>query len=283
MDITNIFSHLMITSFWGPFTAAIASGVILLLIGKVFSKGKQDKSVTLRHVQEVTIKHIIEIKEQANKITKPSTNNVSTRSSSHNNSDDPTSLLLIITVVGLSSVYAKHQMQVIATMSGAITFVLTFVLFTIFFSLKKNIVHDQIWNKYLYTTLFLTILGYLLMYLAVNPIYSELATDNQSINKHTNAFSGLYKIIFFVYQVIGFLTLAMAMLLQVLSLTFYAIAIHIAVNGYTPTPIFTFVSKLTHRFRNPKQVIIASSVLYIISFLFISGLLYQLVNPQSAS
>jgi hypothetical protein len=160
MDISNIFSDLMITSFWGPFTAATISGAILLVIGKVFSKGKQEKSVTLRHVQEVTIKHIIEIKEQANKITKPSTNTASTRSSSHNNNDDPTFPLLIITIIGLSSFYAEHQMQVIATMSGAITFVLTFVLFMILFSLKKNIVHDQIWHKYLYTTLLLTILGY---------------------------------------------------------------------------------------------------------------------------
>jgi len=269
MSLENIFSELWLSAFWGP----LAVGLILFLLGKVFSGKREEKIVTFKYVREVVLKLVIEVPE--NKRTSRSA--PQTRS---NGKEDPTPALLGIGLLFLSFFYAKHQIEVIAVVIGFSTFILSLVLFTIFFGISKNIVHDHSWSRYLYTTLFLAFLGYPLMYVALNPIYMPPEVSSMRNIVIDGGFVGMFKsfglkgVIFLMFQALGFLTLAMAMLLQTLSLAFYTSVIRLAVSSRR-RPIINFVAKATLRFRSPNKIITFSIVLYIFSFILISGVGYD--------
>ena len=272
MSIENIFSELWLAAFWGP----LAVGLILFLISKMFSGKKEEKIVTFKHVREVVVKHVVEVKESKN-ASRPASQS---SNGARNGGDDPAPILIGVGVLLLSFFYAKYQIEVIAVLLGFSTFLLSFVLFTVFFGISNNIVHDRSWARYLYTTLFLAFLGYPLMYIALNPIYAPPEVSSMSSIVIDGGIAGMFKkyglkgVGFLMFQVLGFLTMAMAMLLQALSLTFYTSAIQLAV-GSRQMPIISFVAQVTSRFRSPNKIIIFSVVLYLFSFILISGIGYE--------
>ncbi|WAG10425.1 hypothetical protein NRZ32_14905 [Aeromonas dhakensis] len=85
---------------------------------------------------------------------------------------------------------------------------------------------------------------------------------------------GLKGVSFLIFQTLGFLTMAMAMLLQALSLTFYTSVIQLAVS-YSQMPLISFLAQATSRFRRPNKIIFFSIVLYLFSFILISGVGYE--------
>lgn len=273
MDFEGVFSELWLAAFWGP----LAVGIILFILGKVFSGKNKEKIVTFRYVQEVVIKHVLEVKE-SKKASRPAPQS----RSNGNKGDDPTPALILVGLLFLSFFYAKYQIEFVAVISGFSTLILSFVLFTVFFGINKNIAHDQEWIRYLFTTSFLALLGYPLMFIAINPIHSPLEVSNMSNAIMGDSIAGMLKafgfkgIGFIIYQALGFMTLALAMLLQVLSLTFYTSVIQLAVSE-SPRPVVDFVAKVTSRFKNPNRTTIFSIVLYIISFILISGIGYEWV------
>ncbi len=273
MSIESIFSELWLAAFWGP----LAVGLILFLLAKVFSDKSEEKVVTFKHVREVVVKHVVEVKE-SKRTLRPAPKEQSNRSG--NGREDPTPALIGIGLLFLSFFYATHQIEVIAVVSGFSTFVLSFVLFTVFFGISKNISHDRSWTQYLYTTLFLTLLGYPLMYIALNPIYAPLEVSNMSSTAIDGGLAGMFNkfglkgVGFLMFQALGFLTLAMAMLSQALSLAFYTSVIQLAVSS-NQRPIINIVAQVTSRFRSPNKMIAFSIILYLFSFILISGVGYE--------
>lgn len=273
MNIGNVFSELWITAIWGP----LVVGLILFLLSKIFPGKNQEKCVTFKYVREVVVKHIIEVKEskRAERQRPQSRSN-----GSRNGTDDPTLLIIGIGLLFLSLFYAKHQAEVVAVVLGFSTFILSFILFTIFFGISKNIVHDRSWTRYLFATSFLALLGYPLMYVALNPIYAPLEVSSMSDTVINGGLAGmLHKfglkgVGFLMLQALGFVTLSMAMLLQTLSLTFYASAIQLAVSE-GPRPVFNFLAQVTSQFKSPNAAIVFSVILYTLSFILISGLGYE--------
>lgn len=272
MSIENIFSDLWLAAFWGP----LVVGLILFLLGKVFSGKNEEKIITFKHVREVVVKHVIEIKE-SKRASRPASQ---TSNGSRNGEDDPVPVLMGFGLLFLSFFYAKHQIEVIAVVLGFSTFILSFVLFTVFFGIRKNIAHDRSWTRYLYTTLFLALLGYPLMYIALNPIYAPPEVSSMSSIVMNSGLAGMFKrfglkgVGFLMFQTLGFLTMATAMLLQALSLAFYTSAIQLAV-GSSQMPIISFVAQVTSRFRSPNKMIAFSIILYLFSFILISGVGYE--------
>jgi hypothetical protein len=267
MNIEKVFSELWLAAFWGP----LAVGTILFLLGKVFSGNKQEKTVTFKYVREVVVKHVIEVKENkraSQPAPKPSNDEA------RNGSDDPTPIAIAVGLLFLSFFYAKYQAEVIAIAAGFSTFLLSFALFTIFFGVKKNIAHDRGWTRYLYSTLFLALLGYPLMYIALNPIYAPLEVSTMSSTIIDGGIADMFKKFglkgfgFIMFQALGFITLTTAMLLQTLSLTFYTSVIQLAVSE-TPRPVINFVAQATSSFKSPNRII-TFSVVFISSHLFSS-------------
>lgn len=272
MSNHNIFSELFISAFWGP----LIVGLILFLLNKIFSGKNNRKTITFKYIKKVVVKHIIEIKE--NKRCQHSATPVT--NISYHSRDDQTLILIVMGLIFLSFFYAKYQIEAITILLGFSTFILSFVLFTVFFSIRKNIEHDQYWSLYLYTTLFLAFLGYPLMYIALNPIYAPPEIQNMSNVVIDGGLADMLKIFgvrgfgFIVLQALGFLTIAIAMLLQTFSLTFYISAIQLAVSS-SRMPIINFLAQATIKFKNPNKMIIFSTILYLISFIFISGVGYE--------
>jgi hypothetical protein len=272
MSIENIFSKLLISAFWGP----LAAGLILFFLQKVSSR-KKKKAVTFRYVKEVVVKHVVEVKGAENKpfsVPRPINGN------GGKGDDDAVPVLLVLGLLFLSIFYAKHQIEVVTVVAGFSTFILSFVLFTIFFGINKNIVHDRSWLWYLYSTSFLAILGYPLMHIAINPIYAPIEVKDMSDAILNGKLAdmlrlfGLRGVMFLMLQSFGFITLSIAMLQQVLSLTFYSSVIQLAVSE-CPKPITNFVAKGTSKFKNPYKTIAFSLVLYVFSFILISGVGYH--------
>lgn len=281
MDIGKIFSELWIGAFWGP----LLVGVLIFLLGKFFSQKKNEKTVTFKTVQQLIITHVIEIKNQDSEskpIANESRGGIAPRREipiKHTASNDSHESLSIASLMGglfLSYFYGKYQIEVVVSVTGFITFVLSLVLFNVFFGISENIVHDRAWKRYLYSTLLLVLLGYPLMYIALNPIYAPLQVNEMS---EAIAVEGLAKLIkefgvtglcFLVFQALGFISLIMAMFFQLLSLVFYTSVIHLAVSD-VPNPIVSVVAKITSKFKNPNKTTIVSVVFYILSFLLISG------------
>jgi len=270
MTIESIFSELWLAAFWGP----LAVGLILFLLSKAFSGKKEEKVVTFKHVREVVVKHVVEVKENKRAARAAS----QTRgNSSRNGGEDPAPALIGFGLLFLSFFYAKYQIEVTAVLLGFSTFILSFVLFTVFFGISKSIAHDHSWTRYLYTTSFLALLGYPLMYIALNPIYAPTEVSSMSSTVIDGGLAGMFKkfglkgVGFLMFQALGFLTLAMAMLLQVLSLAFYTSVIQLAVSP-EPRPIISFVAQVTSKFRSPNKMIAFSIILYLFSFILISGI-----------
>lgn len=268
MSIESVFSELWLAAFWGP----LAVGLILFLINKMFS-GKKEEVVTFKHIREVVVKHVVAIKESS-QTTAQASNGART------GGDESAPILIGAGLILLSFFYAKHQFEVIAVLLGFSTFLFSFVLFTVFFGISNNIVHDRSWARYLYTTIFLAFLGYPLMYIALNPIYAPPEVSSMSSIVIDGGIAGMFKIFglkgvsFLIFQTLGFLTMAMAMLLQALSLTFYTSVIQLAVS-YSQMPLISFLAQATSRFRRPNKIIFFSIVLYLFSFILISGVGYE--------
>lgn len=272
MSINSIFSELWMAAFWGP----LAVGLILFLINKIFSGGTEEKIVTFKHIREVVVKHVVEIKESKNALRLDSQASNGTRTGG----DDPAPILIGAVLLSLSFFYAKYQIEVIAVLLGFSTLLLSFVLFTVFFGISNNIAHDRSWVRYLYTTIFLAFLGYPLMYIALNPIYAPPEVSSMSSIVIDGGVAGMFKMFglkgvgFLMFQALGFLTMAMAMFLQALSLIFYTSVIQLAV-GSSQMLIINFLAKATSRFRSPNKVIVLSIFLYLFSFILISGIGYE--------
>lgn len=272
MSIMNIFSELWLAAFWGP----LAVGLILFIINKIFSGDKKEKTVTFKYVREVVVKHVVEIKD--NKIY--SLPALQANRGTPTGRDDTTPILIGVGLLLLSFLYAKYQIEVITVLLGFSTFILSFVLFTVFFGISKNIVHDRNWARYIYTTIFLAFLGYPLMYIALNPIYAPPEVNSMSSIVINGGIAGMFKtfglkgVVFLMFQVLGFLTMTMAMLFQALSLFFYTSVIQLAI-GSNQITINYFVAQATSRFRNPNKIIISSIFLYLFSFILISGIGYE--------
>lgn len=273
MSIGIVFSELWLAAFWGP----LAVGLILFLLNKLFSGKSNEKIVTFKHVREVVVKHVVEVKQNKRASRSSSlTRNNTTR----NGGEDPTVGLIAMGLLLLSFFYAKHQTEVVAVVLGFSTFILSFALFTVFFGISKNIAHDRNWTRYLYTTLFLALLGYPLMYIALNPIYAPLEVSRMSSTIIDGGLASMFKqfgfkgVSFLMFQALGFLTLAMAILIQALSLAFYISVIQLAVSP-NQRPVINFVAQVTSRFRSPNKMIAFSIILYFFSFILISGVGYE--------
>jgi len=284
MKLENIFSDLWLAAFWGP----LVVGLILFFLNMLFSRNKNsNQEVTFKHVREVVVKHVVEI--NGINSSEPEHNPRPSRSASNNN-EDPTPVIFGGGLLLLSIFYAKYQTEVIAVEIGFTTFILTFVLFTVLFSLRNNISHDPNWKAYLYTTFLLGFMGYPLMYLALNPIYAPIEVRNMSsviadggLKNIVNLY-GLKGMGFILLQTLGFVTLAFAMLLQVLSLVFYTAAIQLAISD-VPRPIVSFIARATYRFKSPYLIMSFSLIFYLLSFFLISGVgfewWYSAVNNET--
>ncbi|WP_332403547.1 hypothetical protein [Vibrio metschnikovii] len=281
MSIEKLFSELWIAAFWGP----LLVGVLMFLLGKTFSQKKNEKTVTFKNVQQLIITHVIEIKDQDNEATSFSNKNKGelapqrANSIKHRSQNEDSEFLLYALLIGvafLSFFYGKYQTEVIVVVSGFTTFILSLVLFNVFFGISRNIEHDREWKRYLYSTLFFALLGYPLMYLALNPIYAPLQVNEMSEAIAVDGFVtlirefGIIGFSFLVFQALGFIFLIMAMIFQLLSLVFYTSVIHLAVSD-VPNPLVSLVVKVTSKFKRPNKTVIISILLYILSFLLISG------------
>lgn len=281
MNFEQIFSDLWVSSFWGP----LVVGVLLFLGGKLFSDKTSQKTVTLKYVQEVIVKRVIEINHiQHNRGIQPS------RTNTRNQGDDFFGFFCLA-IFFLSSLYVKHQTTVIAVTLGLFTFVLSFTLFTMFFRTSKSVVHDASWQRFLVATLILAILGYPLMYVALHPVFTPSEIIGYDNTLEETGFQGILRyyglkgLTFYLFQTLGFFTLAIAMFLQVTSLTFYTVAIQLAVSTH-PRPVLFFIARLTSGFSSPSKIFISSAVCYTLSFILISGLGYAWLynsSPNSIS
>lgn len=263
-----------IGAFWGPLAASIIVFILNYLLFRQNDNKKSEKILTFRIVREEYKKHIIEIRHQK-QLPQPIQSQAPARSS---NDDVP--VVIGAGVLLLSFFYIKYQTEIILAILSVSTFLLTYLIFSVVFAYRNSIIHGNDWKIYFTVTFGLIACAFPLMYLALHPLYSPERIDSMSLLVNNGGVTALFKSYgiagfgFLMFQALGFLSLALAQLLQFLSLTFYMSITQIVVSDQK-RPLLELVARATKRFSQPYLIIGTSIVLYVVSTILISGIAYE--------
>ncbi|EGR1752209.1 TPA: hypothetical protein ACX3GK_004464 [Vibrio parahaemolyticus] len=265
--------------FWSPLLVAILAGLILAIVLKSNnSKEKNSKGLTLSEV-----KVLVQSELDKRPRSKPQPAMARTTRASQT-TDDSFVWVVVMGLVFLSVGYAKFQNQVLDYSVIAATSIFGFWAATVIFSLLKGTISGKGWTTYIIVVCILSLLALPILYLSLEPIYSPDGITNLQQVAAESGVVGLIKsygaegIIFLTFQVMGFFVLYGSWLFILLSLVYMASST-LVVAGFNGRVVWLWLSLKTTKFAQPIKGTIIVSILYLLSFVLISGLAYEWWRP----
>lgn len=269
--------------FWSPLSVTVLGGVLLAIMLRGGSAEKErpktGKGLTLTEVKELIQS---ELDRRPNQLSAPANRPASTRQSG----DDGFVWIFSIGLIFLSVGYARFQDQVLDYSVIAATSLFGFWLATVVFSLLKGTISGRGWAIYTIAVCVLSLSALPILYLSLNPIHSPDGITNLKQVATESGFIGLLKtygaegISFLLFQVMGFIVLYGSWLFILLSLVYMASST-LVVSGAQGRSLWFWLSLRTSKFGKPIKGTIVVSILYIASFVLISGLAYEWWRPAS--
>lgn len=266
--------------FWSPLSVAILAGLILAIVLKSDSSkeknSKGSKGLTLSEVK-------ILVQSELDKRSKPQPATIRTTRVSQS-TDNSFIWVVVMGLVFLSVGYAKYQNQVLDYSVIAATSIFGFWATTVIFSLLKGTISGKGWATYIVVVFILSLLALPILYLSLEPMYSPDGIINLQQVATESGLVGLIKsygaegIIFLTFQVMGFFVLYGSWLFILLSLVYMASST-LVVAGFNGRVIWLWLALKTTKFAKPIKGTIIVSILYLLSFVLISGLAYEWWRP----
>lgn len=270
--------------FWSPLSVAILGGLVLAIILRSGSKSEKSdsdrKGLSLTEVRDL-------IKSELGSRPRPprpasSRNDKSTQ----NNNDEGVIWLLVIGLLFLAVGYARYQNHVLDYSVIAATSLFGFWVATVIFSLLKGTISGSGWTIYTVVVALLSLLALPILYLSLNPIHSpdgisnlqQVATDEGLMGLIRNY--GAEGLIFLTFQVMGFIVLYGSWLYILFTLIYMASS-SLVVTGVKGRPFWFWLTIRTSKFAKPIKSTIIVVILYVLSFILISGLVYEWWRPAS--
>ncbi len=269
--------------FWSPLSVTVLGGIMLATILKSGStkkeRPKKSKGLTLTEVKEL-------IQSELDKRPKQQPSPVNRPASTTQSGDDSFIWVFVIGLIFLSVGYARFQDQVLDYSVIAATSLFGFWLATVVFSLFKGTISGSGWATYTIAVCVLSLSALPILYLSLNPIHSPDGITNLQQVATESGLIGLLKnygaegISFLLFQVMGFIVLYGSWLFILLSLVYMASST-LVVSGAQGRPLWFWLSLRTAKFGKPIKGTIVVSILYLASFVLISGLAYEWWRPAS--
>jgi len=270
--------------FWSPLAVTVIGGIFLAIILKDKSKTQENNhKLTGSTIGEVTRL----IAEELDKRPKHSSNTVSRRSNSNRRGDDNAIVFFVGALFFLAIGYAKHQNQVLDYSVIAATSLFGFWMATLVFSLIQGTISGTGWTIYAFTVSILSLLALPILYLSLSPLYAPDGIINLQQVAIDRGLIGLIKeyraegMIFLVFQVMGFAVLYGSWIFILLTLV-HMTSSTLVVTGVTGRTFWLWLSIRTSKFANPVKATLIVTILYVISFVFISGLAYEWWRPANS-
>ncbi len=274
--------------FWSPLVITILGGVILALILNSSDKpkkakkekknkySKNDKGLSIKEVQRLIKKEIdkrLILQSQQYQPLPP-------RNSVSSTNDEQIIWIIGFFLLALTIGYAKYQSQVLDYSVIGATSLLGFWMGTIIFSIIKGTISGKGWIIYTTTICILSLLALPLLYMSYNPIYSPEGISNLQQIANDTGFLGLFTnygangLLFLILQVVGFTLLYGSWLYILLTLIFMTTST-LVVTNVRAKALWLWLSIRTSKFGKPIKGTIVVVVMYVLSFLFISGFVYE--------
>ena len=271
--------------FWSPLSVAILGGLVLAIILRIGSKSEKSdsnkKGLSLTEVRDL-IQSELESRPRPPRPTS-SRNNKSTQ---NNNDDEGVIWLLVVGLLFLAVGYARYQNYVLDYSVIAATSLFGFWVATVIFSLLKGTISGSGWAIYTVVVALLSLLALPILYLSLNPIYSPDGISNLQQVTTDEGLMGLIRnygaegLTFLAFQVMGFIVLYGSWLYILLTLIYMASS-SLVVTGVKCRPVWFWLTIRTSKFAKPIKSAIIVVILYVLSFILISGLVYEWWRPAS--
>ncbi|MFM5368305.1 hypothetical protein ACET9U_00905 [Aeromonas veronii] len=269
--------------FWSPLSVTVLGGLILAILLRNGSTDKEairrNKGLTLTEVKNL-------IQSELDNRPRQQSIHVQSSNSKNQSGNDDFFGFFVIGLVFLSVGYARYQNQVLDYSVVAATSLFGFWVATILFSLFKGTISGRGWATYTIVVCVLSLLALPILYLSLNPIYAPDGITNLQQVATDSGFFGLIKnygaegVSFLFFQVIGFFVLYGSWLFILLSLIYMASST-LVVSGARGRQLWFWLSIKTSKFGKPVKGTIIVSILYLVSFFLISGLVYKWLLPVS--
>lgn len=269
--------------FWSPLSVAVLGGIILSILlstgRKQQGSHRDEKGLTLAEVRKL-------IQEELSSRPSP-VGYAPPRRPSSNQGDNEGFIIVVGGILALMSVgYARNQDLVLDFSVVVATAIFGFWIATVLFSLSKGTISGRGWAIYASSVCILSLLALPILYLSLNPIYSPRGIENLQQVASEQGFAGLLGtygadgILFLFSQVMGFIVLYGSWL-YVLATLAYMAASSLVATGAPGRSLWLALTQRTSRFAEPIKATIVVCVLYSLSFIFISGLVYEWWRPGS--
>lgn len=267
--------------FWSPLSVAILGGLILAIILRNENKpdkGKaDDKGLSLTEVRGLITS---ELDRRPSKVPKTQSSLPPRNNNSIQSNNEGVFGLLVVALLFLAVGYARYQNLVLDYSVIAATSLFGFWVATVLFSLVKGTISGWGWVIYTVAVALLSLLALPILYLSLNPIHSpegisnlqQVANDEGLIGLITNF--GAEGVSFLIFQVMGFIVLYGSWLYILLTLVYMGSS-SLVVTGSRGRVVWFWLTLKTSKFAKPVQSTVIVIILYALSFVLISGLVYE--------
>lgn len=277
----TIFTEKSATVFWFPLLVNVLGGGFVAWLVKSRDQGTssrpQSTGLTLEEVRRLIREEIDRIKGR-----EPSPRPSGSGGSASRKDDDGWPVILAVGLMFLAIFYAKHQQIILDYSVFAATSLFGFFVASVLVSVLGGTLVGSAWIRYTLSVCVVSILAFPLLYLSIHPLYAPPGVENVQQLVGPIGMKGLTglllgggeELIFLMLQVVGFIVLYGAWLMLLLSLVFMSSSALVAM-GSKGRPLWLWFSIKTSRFGHPNTMTVLVTVLYIVSFLLISGLVNQ--------
>ena len=289
--MNNFFSSKVVDDIWLPFLVSTISGVFVSLLVKsndvqASVRGDQrenhhnggQKGLTLGDVRQLIEAEIAKVR-QSSPGRQPS---VSQTSNSTNGNDGL--VAMVCGLILLAGVYAQYQQVILYYSVIAAISLFGFWIASVSVSVLGGVLAGRDWIVYATSVCVLSMLALPILYLSTHPIYAPAGiTTLQNVMDDGEGLIGLVKefgaegLLFLVFQVLGFLIMYGAWISILLTLIFMSASALVAM-GSRGRGFWLWLSIKTSKFGNPIGMTLLSFALYVIAFLFISGIANEWVR-----
>lgn len=285
-ELVNFFTSTRgVDVFWSPLLVTVIGGIILAIIlrsdrAPQKKRNKKNNGLTLGEVRELIRS---ELDQRPKQQTTP-------RQRPSNFQSDDNSLIVLISIglIFLSIGYARFQEQVLDYSVIVATSLFGFWITTVIFALLKGTISGISWTIYTVSVCFFSLLALPILYLSLNPIYSPTGITNiTEVATKLEFFDfvrtyGSEGFSFLLFQVLGFIVLYFSWLFILLTLIYMASST-LVVSGAKGRSFWFWLSLRTSRFAKPIRSTVVISILYVLAFLLISGVVYEWLRPINST
>lgn len=286
--MNNFFSSKVVDDIWLPLLVSTFSGVLVSLLVKSNETQvsvRVDQRADHRRHRGLTLTDVRQlIQEEIIKVGQPSPGRQPSRTQAGNSTNgDDGPIAMLCGLILLAGVYAQYQQVILYYSVIAAISLFGFWIASVTVSVLGGILVGRDWIVYATSVCILTMLALPILYLSTHPIYApagittlQSVTDESGLIGLVNKF-GAEGLSFIVFQVVGFLIMYGAWVLILLTLMFMSASALVAM-GSRGRRFWLWLSIKTSKFGNPIGMTLFSFALYVVAFLFISGIANEWVR-----